>query len=159
MLHRTIHFALVLLLLDSLTLVKFLLTTAEGYIHLCTTFVVDEYEGRDDGESHSLGVFLQAAYLTLVEQQFTVTLRLVVVVRAVEIWVNIHALDPYLAIVDVAECVNEGSLTKSDGLDLCAGQYYAGCVCVNEEIVERCLLVFYLHRTLLAKFLLYLIHI
>ena len=68
MLHRTIHFALVLFLLDGLALVKFLLTTAEGDINLCTSFVVNEDEGRDDGEAHSLGIFLKAAYLTLVEQ-------------------------------------------------------------------------------------------
>ena len=107
MLHRTIHFALVLFLLDCLALVKFLLTATEGNIHLCTSFVVDEYEGRDDGESHSLGIFLKAAYLTLVEQQLTVTLCLVVVVRAVEIWVDVHSLNPYLAIIDIAERINE----------------------------------------------------
>lgn len=106
-LHCTIHFALVLFLLDGLALVKFLLTTAEGDINLGTPFVVNEDEGRDDGEAHSLGVFLQTAYLTLVEQQLAVSLCLVVVVRAVEIWVDVHALNPYLAIIDIAERINE----------------------------------------------------
>ena len=67
-LHRTIHFALILFLFDSLALVKFLLTAAEGNIHLCTSFVIDEDEGRDDGETNGLGVFLKAAYLAFVEQ-------------------------------------------------------------------------------------------
>lgn len=106
-LHCTIHFALILFLFDSLALVKFLLTATEGDIHLCTPFIVDEYEGRDDGESHSLGIFLQTAYLTLVEQQLTVTLCLVVVVRAVEIWVDVHSLNPYLTIIDIAKRINE----------------------------------------------------
>lgn len=106
-LHSTIHLALVLLLLDSLTLIKFFLTTAEGDINLSASLVIDEYECRHDGEAHRLGVFLQTTYLTLVEQKLTVSLRLMVVIRSIEIWIDIHSLNPYLTVVDIAKGINK----------------------------------------------------
>ena len=80
MLHRPVHFAFVLLELEGFAFVEFFLTSAEGNVEFCTSLIIDEEQGGDDGESNGLSVFLQVAYLSLVEQQLAVSAGFVVVV-------------------------------------------------------------------------------
>ena len=73
-----VHFSSVFLLLQGLTLVILLLTLAQSDVDLGTAMVVDEDEGRYNGEAWLLGIFFQTAQLTLVEQQLAVTTCLMV---------------------------------------------------------------------------------
>ena len=80
MLHGSVHFTAVLFLLQGLALVILLLASAESNVNLGAALVVDEYEGRDYGETGRLGVLRQPVYFAFVEKQLAVALRLVVVV-------------------------------------------------------------------------------
>lgn len=80
MLHGSVHFTAILFLLQGLALVVLLLASAESNVNLGAALVVNEQEGRDDGEARRLGVLKQMVYLTLVEKQLAVALSLVVIV-------------------------------------------------------------------------------
>ena len=68
MLDCPVHLAAIFLLLESLSLVEFLLTLAQGDVHLRPTLFVDEDEQGDDGITRLLGCTLQFLYLLLIEQ-------------------------------------------------------------------------------------------
>ena len=154
-----VHFSSVFLLLQGLTLVILLLTLAEGNVHLGTSLVIDEDEYRNDGEARLLAVFFQTAQFTLGEQQLAVAACFVVAEGAVEIRRDVHALHPELALVEVAVAIHQRRLAAADGLNLSTREHDARGVSVNEEVLERSLLVAYLYRTLLTEFLFLLVHI
>ena len=58
--------------------------------------------------------FFRVSRFLFVEQEFAVATGGVVVVSAVEIFGYIHVFDPYLALVDIAECVGERSFALTD---------------------------------------------
>jgi NifU-like protein involved in Fe-S cluster formation len=58
---------------------------SQSDVDLGTAMVVDEDEGRYNGEAWLLGIFFQTAQLTLVEQQLAVTTCLMVTERTIEI--------------------------------------------------------------------------
>ena len=68
MLDCPVHLAAILLFLQSLSLVEFLLTLAQGDVHLRPTLFVDEDEQGHNGVSRLLGGTLQFLYLLLIEQ-------------------------------------------------------------------------------------------
>ena len=74
------HLAPILLFLQSLSLVEFLLTLAQGDVHLRPTLFVDEDEQGDDGITRLLGGTLQFLYLLPGEQQLPVALHIVIIV-------------------------------------------------------------------------------
>ena len=78
--HGPVHLAAVLFLLQGLALVILLFASAESDVNLGAALVVNEQEGRDNGEARRLGVLKQMVYLTLIEKQLAVALSLVVVV-------------------------------------------------------------------------------
>ena len=159
MLDCSIHLPSVFLLLQSLTLVILLLTLAEGNVHLGTSLVVDENEYRNDGEARLLAVFLQSAQFTLGEKQLAVAACFVVAEGTVEIRRDVHTLHPELALVEVAVAIHQRRLAAADGFNLSTREHDARSVSVNEEVLELSLLVAYLYRTLLAEFLVFLVHI
>lgn len=71
---------------------------------------------------------------------------------------DIHSLHPEFALVEVTIAVHERSLTATYRLDFRTSKHDACCIGIHEEVFEGCLLVSYLYRTLLAKFLFLFIH-
>lgn len=133
-LEEAVKFAAVVALADAGTLVVFVFTTAESNVKFSTTVGIDKQAQRYDGEAWRLAVLLQIAYLAAVEQQFAVATGGVVVVAAEIVGGNIHILHPHLAIVDEAECVDEGGLACTDALDLCAGEDNARGEAVDDMV-------------------------
>ena len=68
MLDSPVHLAPILLFLQSLSLVEFFLTLAQGDVHLSPSLFVDEDEQGDNGITRLLGGTLQFLYLLLIEQ-------------------------------------------------------------------------------------------
>ena len=149
MFHYPIHLTAVFLFLQSLTLVKLLLTLTEGNIHLRTTFLIDEYQQGYDGIARLLRGTGQLTDLTFGEQQLTVALHIMVVVGTIEIRANVHTLYPQLTIDDGAIGIHQTGLAQTDTLDLRTRQHDACREGLDEEVFKRSLLVFYLYRTLL----------
>ena len=80
MLHSPVHLAPVFFLLHRLTLVKFLLTFSQGYIHLCPSMIVNKHQYGHYGETNLLGGFLKFMNLAFIQKQLTVALCLMVVI-------------------------------------------------------------------------------
>ena len=92
------------------------------------------------------------------QQQLSVALQLMVVVRAVEVGRDVHTLHPQLTINNHAISIYQRGLTQTETLNLRTRQHDACREFLDEEILKRGLAVLYLYRTLLTKFLLLLIH-
>ena len=155
MLDSSIHLSSILFFLQSLTLVILLLTLAEGDIHLGTSIVVNEDKCRHDGKARLLAILFQTAQFALGEKELAVAASLMIGKRAIEIRRDIHTLYPKFTLIEIAVAIYQGCLTATDRLDLGTGKYDTSGVSINEEVLERCLLVAYLYRTLLAEFLIF----
>ena len=153
-----IQFPAVFLVFQRVTLVVLFLTFSQRYVHLGEALLVQIHAQGDDGEAILMAsVLLQRAYLLLVQQQLTVAARLVVVVRAIEIGRNVHALHPNLAVVNVAERIYQRCLTQTDGLYLRARKHHARRVGVNDKVVKLRPLVLY-YNALLGLILIVICH-
>ena len=133
---HSVHLPPVFLLLEALALVEEFLSLGQGDVHLCPSVLVDEDQDGDDGEAHLLHRLGQPVDLAPVEQQLAVAPGLVVAIRPIEIGRHVHSLDPHLAIDDGAVGIHKRCLTKSDGLDLGAGEHDARRIGLDEEILE-----------------------
>ena len=157
-LDRSIHLSSVLFLLQSLALVILLLTLAEGNVHLGSTVIIDKDEGWNNGETGLLAILLKTAQFTLGKEQLAVAASLMIGKRAIEIRRDIHTLYPKFSLIEIAIAIYQRCLTATDRLDLGTGKYDTSGISINEEVLERCLLVAYLYRTLLTEFLIFLVH-
>jgi hypothetical protein len=68
----------------------------------------------------------------------------VVVVRAVEIFGDVHIFDPNLTIVDIAERIDQGGFSLANRLDFRARQHQSGGKRVADGIVKRSATVLYI---------------
>ena len=114
MLDCSIHLSSVFLFFQSLALVIFLLTLAEGYVHLGSTMIIDKDEGRNNGETGLLAVLLKTAQFTLGKKKFTVAASLMIAERALEIRRDVHSLDPKFALIEIAITIYQRSLSATD---------------------------------------------
>ena len=158
MFYRPVHLAPIFLFLQGLTLVVFLLTLAEGNVHLRPTLVVDKHEDRHDSIARLLRGTLQLPYLPPRQEQLTVALHLVIVVRAVEVWADIHPFDPQLAVDHGAVGIHQTRLAETDALDLRPREHDTGSKGLDEEIFKRSLLILDLYWALLPQQFLFFIH-
>ena len=137
MFEHAVHLPLVFPLFNRVTLVVLFLTFGYGYGYLGQPLVVDEDPGGNDGEPRLARGPFDFRNLLAVEQQLAVAARRVVVVRAVEIFGDIHVLNPYLAVVDVAERVVQPRFAQPDRFDFGPRQYDAGIERIEQLVVER----------------------
>ena len=158
-LHHPIHLTSVFFFFQRLTLVKLLLTLAERNVHLRTAFFVDEYQQRNDGLTRLLRGTGQTADFLLGQQEFPVTFHLMVIIRAIEIRTDTHALHPQFTVDDGAISIHQTGLTQTDALDLRTRQDDTRRVGLYEEVLKRGLLVFDLYRTFLPELFLFLVHL
>lgn len=78
----TVHFAPVLLVLYSVSLVVLLLSFCKGDVHLCEPFLIDvDTDGYYCETRLVLCVRLKVSYFFFVQEQFAVALLFMVVVR------------------------------------------------------------------------------
>ncbi|OAV75301.1 hypothetical protein Barb7_01091 [Bacteroidales bacterium Barb7] len=68
-----------------------------------------------------------------------------VVIRAIEVFGNVHILHPYLAFFRNTISIHETCLSQADGLYLRTGQHHTGRVRFEQFVIERCPLVLYLY--------------
>ena len=142
---ESIEFAFVVTIANGGALVVFFLTAAEGDIEFGTSVVVDEQHERNDGVSGSERIVLQRTDFFLVEQEFTVAARGVIVVGTARVFSNVHVLHPDFSIVDETKGIDQRGFTVTDAFDLCAGQYDARHKLVNHLVVEGGALVLDAH--------------
>ena len=83
-----------------------------------------------------LEVGFQLSDFTFRQQQLAVTLGFWVGVRAIEIRTDVHSFNPYFAMINVAEGINQRCLTQANGLDFRTREHDAGGISINEKILK-----------------------
>ena len=130
------HVSFVVFLAQGLAFVVLFLAFGQGNDKLGEAFVVDEEADGDDGEAGVARGAEQLVQLFLGEEELAVAAGGVVVVGAVEVFGDVHVLDPEFAVGKVAEGVDQAGFALADGFYLGAGQYDAGGVGVQQFVVE-----------------------
>lgn len=128
---------------DCLAFVVLFFAAADADYHFCEAAVVDEDADRDYGHAGVFGGFGDFLDFLFVEQEFAVAADIVVVVRSVEVFGDVHVLDPDGVVGDVAVGVGQRGFTLADCLDFRAGQYDTGGKRVGNFVVEVGSTVFY----------------
>ncbi len=144
-LEGTSHGALVFALLDVLALVVFLLASGNANYYLGQPFFRNEKLEGDYGVASFLAALVETTYLALSEQELAVAARGVIVVRAVEVFGNIHVFDPHLASVDDAIGIGQRGLSLTYRLDLSARQHYAGRKRLGDSVVKSSSTILYVN--------------
>ena len=144
-LDEAIEFALIIAITDAGALVVFFLTAAEGDIEFGTSVVVDEQHERNDGVSGGERIVLQRTNFFLVEQEFTIPARGVIIVGSARILGDVHVFHPDFSVVDETKGIDQRGFTVTDAFDLCAGQYDARHKLVDHLVVEGGALVLDAH--------------
>ena len=133
---KRFEFALVIAIANGGALVVFFLTAAKGDVEFGTSVVVDEQHERNDGVSGGERIVLQRTNFFLVEQEFTIPARGVIVVGTARILGDVHVLHPDFAIMDETKGIDQRGFAVTDAFDLCAGQYDARHKLVDHLVVE-----------------------
>ena len=140
-----LHLALVVCFAEGLSLVVGVLALTERDFHLRESAVVDEEAQGDDGLARVLGEFRQFAQLLALEQQFAVTLRLVVGITAEAVLGDVHLLDPQFIAFELAVGVGEARLALADGLDFRPVEHDARGIAVENQVIETRPFVLYIY--------------
>ena len=135
-LNEAIEFAFVIAIANGGALVVFFSTATEGDVEFGTSVVVDEQHERNDGVSGGERIVLQRTDFFLVEQEFAIAARGVIVVGSARVFSDVHVFHPDFAIVDEAKGIDQRGFTVTDAFDLCAGQYDARYKLVDHLVVE-----------------------
>ena len=130
------HLATRVFLFQCLALVKLLFALSQSHNHLGQPLFIDIQTRGHDGESGRLRITFELAKLLTREQQFAVTTRGVIVVRAIEILCDMHVLHPQLTPHEVTKRIHQAGLAHADGLDFRACQDNAGRVGVDKFVVD-----------------------
>ena len=140
----SVYFAFVVTLLYALALVVLVLTARYTYHKLGKPLLIYKETHGDNCKSGILHCLLQFAQLFTLEQQLAVASCRMVVVRPVEIFCNVHILDPHLVIDKGAICIDKTGARLAYRLYLGTREHYAGCVGIADKIIECGTLVFYI---------------
>lgn len=128
--------ASVFFLLQRFAFVKAVLASCQIDVKLSSSVLVYKQKGRDDGESGTLGGLLKSAYLTAIQEKFTVTAGCMVIISAIEVGRYVHVLNPYLAMEYDAVSVYQACLAEADAFDLRPCQYQTGSIFIHQIIIE-----------------------
>lgn len=139
------HRALVFALFDGLTLVVFFFAAGYADDEFGITAFADEQSQRNYREAGLFARLFKLSQFFAGKQEFAVAAFGVVVIGAVEIFGDIHVLDPRLSVVDVAERVGQRGFALAYGFDFRPGQHKAGRECVGNGVVECGTPVFYVY--------------
>jgi len=137
LLEHAVDCALVLAFLDTLALVKLLLTPRYGDYQFSKAAIVDEQTQGHNRETRLQVILSDATYFLAVEQQLAVTMGGVVIVGTVTVLGNIHVFNPHLAVDDHAIGIGQSALALTDGLDLGPGQDDTRSERLDNLIVKR----------------------
>src|SRR5690606_33636069 len=132
--HRAPCLEVVLPLAQRLTLVPLTLASREGDLDLGPP-VEEVQRERHDRQALLAHARVQARDLLAVQQELALASRGVVGPRALRVLGDVHALEPRLTAVDGHEAVDERGPTRTQRLDLGAGEHDACLVDVLDRVV------------------------
>ncbi len=141
MLEHAIDGALVLALLDGLTLVILSFTTTQSDNELGESPLIDKQTQGHDGNTRLLGVACDATDFLAVKEQLAVAVCGMVVIGPVAVLSNVHVLDPDLTINDHAIGIGQATFALTDRLDFGTSEHDACGERLDNLVVERRLTV------------------
>lgn len=144
-LEHACHVSFVVFFLQGFAFVVLFFAFGQGDDEFGEAFVVDEEADGDDGEAGVARGTEELVQLFLGEEELAVAAGGVIVVGAVEVFSDVHVLDPQLAVGKVAEGVDQAGFALADGFYLGAGQDDAGGVGVQQFVVEGGAAVLYVN--------------
>ena len=142
----SVHFALVVTLLDALALVILVLTARKTYHQFRKPPFVYKKACGDDCESGILDRLPELAQLLAFKQQFPVATCSVVIVGTIEIFRHIHVFHPQLIADEYTIGIYKTGLAQTDGLDFSTCEHNTRRICVGYDIVKRGTFVLYIYR-------------
>lgn len=129
--------AAVVRLAQGLALIVIVLALAEGDLEFGQTILVDEHAQGDNGFTGILGSLGELAQLALVEQELAIAQDIMIGITAELILGDMHLLGVELGADELAIGVSQAGFGLADRFDLRAEKLYAGCVALQDLVIER----------------------